>query len=106
MISLFGIFTGPIVLLIWLICIPLLLKRIGLIKGTFKNGEVVKGAIIENRFWRGRWTVHYAFKLNDKVHQTRNYIIAFKLPFKKGEPADIVVDPKKPKVAFLKEIYQ
>lgn len=94
--------VGIPLLIIWL---PLLIRRVNLIKRVIEKGEVTQGVLASKRFSRGEWIIWYVFKVGEQVYQVRNILVAFKLPFQEKDVITVAYDPQKPDKAFLPAIY-
>ncbi len=89
-------------LILWL---PLLIRRVGLIKKTIETGEITQGILASKHFFRGEWTIWYVFMVGDQVYKVRNFVIAFKLPFREKDWVSVAYDRQKPQRAFLPVLY-
>lgn len=94
--------VGIPLLIIWL---PLLIRRVNLIKRVIEKGEVIQGVLASKRFSRGEWIIWYVFKVGEQVYKVRNVIVAFKLPVQEKDVISVAYDPHRPEKAFLPAIY-
>jgi len=94
--------VGIPLLIVWL---PLLIRRVRLIKRTIEEGEVIQGVLAHKHFFRGEWTLWYVFKVGEQVYRVRNHVVAFKLPLKEKDIVSVAYDRQKPQKAFLTVLY-
>lgn len=94
--------VGIPLLIIWL---PLLIKRVRLIKRVIEQGEVTQGILADKHFSRGEWILWYVFQVGGQTYQVRNFVVAFRLPFKEKDVVSVAYDPQKPQKAFLTALY-
>jgi len=102
--STIGIVIGPFVILIWLICIPLMIRRIKKIKNIIEKGEITKGAVIDKRYYKG-WRIYYNFLVADTLYKGNIKVNAFKVPLDKGSEIDVCYNKEKPTEAFIPLLY-
>ncbi len=94
--------VGIPLLIVWL---PLLIRRVVLIKRVIEKGEVTMGVLARKYFSRGEWILWYVFKVAEQDYKVRNCVVAFKLPFKEKDVVSVAYDPQKPQKAFLTALY-
>ncbi|MBD2445965.1 hypothetical protein H6G76_02105 [Nostoc sp. FACHB-152] len=82
-----------------------LIKRTQMIRDVFGNGVAVPGLITKKRFTRGEWLLCYRYSYNGIVYERGNYILKLWIKLRKGEPAEVYINPAQPMQAFLSEFY-
>ncbi len=99
--SLITIYGIPL-LLLW---IPLLLRRVRLIRNTLLDGVRVKGMVASVRYMRGEWKLWYVYQVEDKTYKTRNYVLGFRKPVEEKAVVEVACDMEDPSKAFIVPVY-
>ena len=87
--------------------IPLLIWRIRTFQSHFARGVEVAGKVIAIGFRRDRGRIEYAYSYQGQTYQGANAIhkISKTRHLKPGDEITLLVDPDKPKRAFVRDIY-
>ena len=100
----FFIRFAPVITVLGLI---VLIWRLQDIRSLFMKGNEVPGVITKIGFFRGRGRVTYVYTYQGKKYESSNAIQATKFTksLSQGQNVTIMVDPDKPKHAFIRELY-
>jgi hypothetical protein len=90
---------------------PLAAKRVAAVKGVFRRGTVCKGIVrevIKHRHAGRRpptYTLHFAYRVNGKTFERKVKLPRQQLKLGERNQLDVVVDPRRPELAFIPELF-
>lgn len=85
----------------------ILIRRIGLFFRVFRDGSQVRGRIAEISIQRDRGRVEYTYLFGKEEYRSSATIHRNKqtLALKKGDRVVLLVDPKNPEMALIRDLY-
>src|SRR5574341_1001541 len=97
----------PLAIGVTVIGIPVLVQRYRTISSVFADGMPTQGIVTGIGFFRGRGRIEYSYTVQGEKQMSANAINknSRTRKLRVGQKVTVLVDPKDPKRAFIRDIY-